>query len=118
MDAGGERDASNRVGFARRIECASPALVRLAILYRHVGCPQASRGQYAYTDRHRHQCRIPLLIVAVAWPSLFPKMSLAEVFWDVTDVVIALVTLGLALELKAKGRTSEAIKKLIGLQPK
>ena len=57
-------------------------------------------------------------IVAVAWPSLFPKMSLAEVFWDVTDVVVALVTLGLALELKAKGRTSEAIKKLIGLQPK
>jgi len=57
-------------------------------------------------------------IVAVAWPNLFPKMSLAEVFWDVTDVVIALVTLGLALELKAKGRTSEAIKKLIGLQAK
>src|SRR6516164_5197811 len=57
-------------------------------------------------------------IVAVAWPGLFPKMSLAEVFWDVTDVVVALVTLGLALELKAKGRTSEAIKKLIGLQAK
>ncbi len=57
-------------------------------------------------------------IVAVAWPGVFPKMSLAEVFWDVTDVVVALVTLGLALELKAKGRTSEAIKKLIGLQAK
>ena len=57
-------------------------------------------------------------IVAVAWPSLFPQMSLAEVFWDVTDVVVALVVLGLALEIKAKGRTSEAIKKLIGLQPK
>ena len=57
-------------------------------------------------------------IVAVAWPELFPRMSLAEVFWDVSDVVIALVVLGLALELKAKGRTSEAIKKLIGLQAK
>jgi P-type Cu+ transporter len=57
-------------------------------------------------------------IVAVAWPGLFPKMALAEVFWDVTDVVVALVTFGLALELKAKGRTSEAIKKLIGLQAK
>jgi len=32
--------------------------------------------------------------------------------------VIALVDLGLAMELRAKGRTSEAIKKLIGLQPK
>jgi len=56
--------------------------------------------------------------IAVAFPNLFPRMALAEVFWDVTDVVIALVTLGLALELKAKGRTSEAIKKLIGLQAK
>ncbi len=56
--------------------------------------------------------------IAVAAPELFPSMALAEVFWDVTDVVIALVTLGLALELKAKGRTSEAIKKLIGLQAK
>ena len=57
-------------------------------------------------------------VVAVAWPGIFPNMALAEVFWDVTDVVVALVVLGLALEIKAKGRTSQAIKKLIGLQPK
>jgi Cu+-exporting ATPase len=57
-------------------------------------------------------------IVTVAWPQIFPSMALAEVFWDVTDVVIALVVLGLALEIKAKGRTSQAIKKLIGLQAK
>jgi P-type Cu+ transporter len=54
--------------------------------------------------------------VAVAVPQLFPSMGLAEVFYDVTAVVVALVNLGLALELKARGRTSEAIKKLIGLQ--
>src|SRR5262245_33175855 len=57
-------------------------------------------------------------LVAVAWPGIFPNPSLAEVFWDVTDVVVALVVLGLALEIKAKGRTSQAIKKLIGLQAK
>jgi Cu+-exporting ATPase len=57
-------------------------------------------------------------VVAVAFPGIFPDPSLAEVFWDVTAVVVALVVLGLALELKAKGRTSEAIKKLIGLQAK
>jgi Cu+-exporting ATPase len=56
--------------------------------------------------------------VAVTFPGLFPRMELAEVFWDVTTVVVALVVLGLALEIKAKGRTSEAIKKLIGLQPR
>ena len=57
-------------------------------------------------------------IVAVVWPGILPNPSLAEVFWDVTDVVVALVVLGLALEVKAKGRTSQAIKKLIGLQAK
>tara|TARA_B100001939_G_scaffold86036_2_gene73660 strand:+ start:2282 stop:4843 length:2562 start_codon:yes stop_codon:yes gene_type:complete len=57
-------------------------------------------------------------VVAVVYPGMFPKVELAEVFWDVTAVVIALVVLGLALELKAKGRTSEAIKKLISLQAK
>lgn len=57
-------------------------------------------------------------VVAVAYPDMFPSVELAEVFWDVTAVVTALVVLGLALELKAKGRTSEAIKKLIGLQVK
>ena len=56
--------------------------------------------------------------VAVAVPQIFPSMTLAEVFYDVTAVVVALVNLGLALELRARGRTSEAIKKLIGLQAK
>jgi Cu+-exporting ATPase len=56
--------------------------------------------------------------VAVAFPQIFPRMELAEVFWDVTTVVVALVVLGLALEIKAKGRTSEAVRKLIGLQAK
>jgi len=56
--------------------------------------------------------------VAVAAPQIFPKIEFAEVFYDVTAVVVALVNLGLALELRARGRTSEAIKKLIGLQAK
>ncbi|MBI4501129.1 MAG: heavy metal translocating P-type ATPase, partial [Gemmatimonadetes bacterium] len=56
--------------------------------------------------------------VAVLVPSLFPRGDLAEVFYDVTAVVTALVVLGQALEVRAKGRSSEAIKKLIGLQPK
>ena len=56
--------------------------------------------------------------VAVVAPQVFPSRELAEAFYDVTAVVVALVNLGLALELKARGRTSEAIKKLIGLQAK
>lgn len=54
--------------------------------------------------------------VAVIVPGIFPRAELAEVYYDVTSVVTALVVLGMALEVKAKGRTSEALKKLIGLQ--
>lgn len=56
--------------------------------------------------------------VAIIFPGWFPEQALAEVFWDVTTVVVALVVLGMALEIKAKGKTSEAIKKLVGLQAK
>ncbi|MBI4504150.1 MAG: heavy metal translocating P-type ATPase, partial [Chloroflexi bacterium] len=54
--------------------------------------------------------------VVLLFPQLVPTVELADVYYDVTVVVTALVVLGLALEVKAKGRTSEAIKKLIGLQ--
>jgi len=55
--------------------------------------------------------------IAVLFPSIFPQGA-SEPFYDVVAVVIALVVLGQALELRAKGRTSEAIKKLMGLQAK
>jgi Cu+-exporting ATPase len=55
--------------------------------------------------------------VAIAAPGLFPEGT-AEPFFDVTAVVIALVVLGQALEVRAKGRTSEAIRKLLDLQAK
>ncbi len=48
----------------------------------------------------------------------FQKKELADQFYDVVSVVIALVILGLALEVRAKGKSSAAIKKLIGLQAK
>ncbi|HUN08220.1 MAG TPA: heavy metal translocating P-type ATPase [Aggregatilineales bacterium] len=56
--------------------------------------------------------------IALLFPGIFPSEEFTDVYYDVTVVVTALVVLGLAMELKAKGRTSEAIKKLIGLQAK
>jgi Cu+-exporting ATPase len=56
--------------------------------------------------------------IAVLFPQIFPGEAFTEVYYDVTAVVTALVVLGLAMEVKARGRTSEAIKKLIGLQAK
>ena len=56
--------------------------------------------------------------IVLVFPHMFPSSEFLDVYYDVTVVVIALVDLGLAMELRAKGRTSEAIKKLIGLQAK
>jgi Cu+-exporting ATPase len=56
--------------------------------------------------------------IVLLFPEVFPSSKFLEVYYDVTVVVTALVVLGLAMELKAKGRTSDAIKKLIGLQAK
>ncbi len=54
--------------------------------------------------------------VAVLFPWIFPRAELADVFYDVTAIVTALVVLGMALELRARSRTNEAIKKLMSLQ--
>jgi P-type Cu+ transporter len=42
----------------------------------------------------------------------------AHVYFETAAVILTLITLGKLLEARAKGRTSEAIKKLIGLTPK
>lgn len=56
--------------------------------------------------------------VALLVPGIFPQEKLADQFYDTVFVVVALVVLGMALEIRAKGKSSEAIKKLIGLQAK
>ncbi len=56
-------------------------------------------------------------VAVITVPSAFPEGT-AEPFFDVVAVVIALVVLGQALEIRAKGRTSEAIRKLLDLQAK
>jgi Cu+-exporting ATPase len=56
-------------------------------------------------------------MVVVLFPSLLPTMA-RHVYFEATAMIIGLINLGLALEVKARGRTSEAIKRLIGLQAK
>lgn len=41
-----------------------------------------------------------------------------NLYFETAGVIIALIMLGKALESRSKGRTSEAIQKLIGMQPK
>lgn len=51
------------------------------------------------------------------FPTVFPGGE-SEVYYDTAAVIITLILLGRYLEQRAKGRTSEAIKKLMGLQAK
>ena len=58
-------------------------------------------------------------MVAVLFPSLFTTAGLEpHLYFEVSALIIALVLLGRFLEARARSRTSEAIKKLIGMQPK
>jgi Cu+-exporting ATPase len=56
-------------------------------------------------------------MVVVFFPMVLPEMA-RHVYFEATAMIIGLIDLGLALEVKARGRTSEAIKRLIGLQAK
>ena len=56
-------------------------------------------------------------MVVVIFPLALPDMA-RHVYFEASAMIIGLINLGLALEVKARGRTSEAIQRLIGLQPK
>ena len=56
-------------------------------------------------------------MVVVFFPMALPEMA-RHVYFEATAMIIGLINLGLALEVKARGRTSDAIKRLIGLQAK
>lgn len=56
-------------------------------------------------------------MVVVFLPGYVPEMA-RHVYFEATAMIIGLINLGLALEIKARGKTSEAIKRLIGLQAK
>jgi Cu+-exporting ATPase len=52
----------------------------------------------------------------VVFPSTLPELA-RHVYFEAAVIIIALVSLGSALESRARGKTSAAIKHLIGLQP-
>jgi Cu+-exporting ATPase len=58
------------------------------------------------------------LIVTFGPHLIMVKGLMVDVYFDTSAAIIVLILLGRFLEARAKGRTSEAIKKLIGLQPK
>lgn len=55
--------------------------------------------------------------VATFLPSLLPEAN-RHVYFESSAVIIALILLGRTLEARAKGKSSQAIERLLGLQPK
>ena len=56
-------------------------------------------------------------IVATFVPEVLPQGT-ANVYFEAAAVIVTLILLGRMLEARAKGRTSQAIKRLVGLQAK
>jgi len=62
-------------------------------------------------------------VVALIFPALFPSVmrmegGLVDVYFEAAAVITVLVLLGQVLELKARSRTNEAIRLLLGMAPK
>jgi P-type Cu+ transporter len=58
-------------------------------------------------------------VAATIAPGLFTRAGLAaDVYYEAVAMIIALILLGKVLEARAKGRTSDAIRRLMGFQPK
>src|SRR3989344_2333022 len=55
--------------------------------------------------------------LVVLFPAIVPATA-RHAYFEAATIIIALINLGQALEMRARGKTSEAIKRLIGLQPK
>ena len=56
-------------------------------------------------------------MVVVIFPESVPVLA-RHAYFEAAAVILALINLGSALEMRARGKTSEAIKRLIGLQPR
>ena len=56
-------------------------------------------------------------MLITVWPDTVPP-SAQHVYFEAAVIIIALINFGSALEMRARGKTSEAIQRLIGLQAK
>ncbi len=94
------------------------------------GWPFFERGWASVVNRHLNMFTLIALGVAAAYgfsvvatlaPGLFPDRSAcggaSPVYFEPAAVIVVLVLLGQVLELRARSRTSSAIRNLLGLAP-
>ncbi len=90
------------------------------------GGPFFERGWRSLVTRHLNMFTLISLGVGAAYvyslvvaflPSIFPLNMRDGLYFEAASVITVLVLLGQVLELKARIKTSQAIKKLLGLSP-
>ena len=95
------------------------------------GWPFFQRGWASIVNRHANMFTLIALGVGAAYlfsvaatvlPGIFPEgfkvHGVVEAYFDTAVVITVLVLLGQVLELRARGRTSMAIRQLLGMAPK
>jgi Cu+-exporting ATPase len=122
MGLGGRIDprAANWVGLV----CSTPVVL-------WAGWPFFQRAWASVVNRHANMFTLIALGVGAAYlysvagtvlPEMFPEgfrvHGVVEPYFDTAVVITVLVLLGQVLELRARGRTSAAIRQLLGLAPK
>ena len=113
----------------RRLELGGLALATPVVLWG--GWPFFVRGWASVLSRHLNMFTLIALgvgaayafsVVATLAPGLFPESfrmgGEVAVYFEPAAVIVVLVLLGQVLELRARSRTSAAIKGLLGLAPK
>lgn len=114
----------------RQLQWLEFALATPAVLWG--GWPFFQRGWISVINRRLNMFTLIALGVGVAWiysvlaiflppifpPSLRDEHGVVAVYFEAAAVITTLVLLGQVLELRARSRTSAAIKLLLGLAPK
>lgn len=116
--------------FTHQLQWLEFALATPVVLWG--GWPFFQRGWRSVINRNLNMFTLIALGIGVAWiysvlatflPQIFPLLMRNEndvvaVYFEAAAVITSLVLLGQVLELRARSRTSDAIKMLLGLAPK
>src|SRR5439155_521775 len=103
----------------RRLRTSSGQSSRRASTWRSRYPPRTRRSVSALSAGVGSGAAFLYSLVATLAPGLFTRAGLpADVYYEAVSAIIALILLGRLLEARAKGRTSEAIRRLAGLKAK
>ncbi|WP_250655724.1 heavy metal translocating P-type ATPase [Alkalimarinus coralli] len=120
------------LGGSMQVESTSEQLIWFAVGLLTLGILYQSGGHFftgAWRSFKAHSANMDTLIAlgtgsawvysmyVVLFPSTLPTEA-RHIYFEATAMIIGLINLGMALEVRARGKTSQAIKRLLGLRAK